>query len=77
MGPSIYVFIYWILISLSTHQVVFLDRGHKYIYMVKGLNSKWPTVGKQLQTFPHRVQGFNHRPEVGGECINRKFAEIW
>ena len=38
-----------------------MDRGNQYVHLVKVLYSKLLTISKQLPTFPHRVQGLNHR----------------
>ena len=41
----------------------FVGRGNQYIQLVKVLYYKLPTIGKQLPTFPHKVQGLNRRPQ--------------
>ena len=35
----------------------FVGRGNQYIQLVKFLYCKLSTVGKQLPTFPHKVEG--------------------
>ena len=35
---------------------------NQYIQLVKVLYCKLPTIGKQLPTFPHKVQHLSHRP---------------
>ena len=37
--------------------------GNQHLQLVKVLNCKLLTIGKQLQTFPHKVQGLNRRPQ--------------
>ena len=37
----------------------FMGRGNQYIQLVKVLYCKLLTIGKQLQTFPHKVWGLN------------------
>ena len=37
----------------------FVGRANQYIQLVKVLYCKLPTIGKQLPTFPHKVQGLN------------------
>ena len=41
----------------------FVGRGNQYIQLDKVLYCKLPTIGKQLPTFPHDVQGLNRRPQ--------------
>ena len=41
----------------------FEGRGNRYIQLVKVLNCKLLTIGKELPTFPHRVRGLNRRPQ--------------
>ena len=40
----------------------FVGRGNQYIQLVKVLYCTLPTIGKQLPTWPHKVQGVNRRP---------------
>ena len=40
-----------------------MDRGNLYIQLVKVLYCKLPTIGEQLPTFPHKVQGLSRRPQ--------------
>ena len=45
-------------------------RGNQYIQLVKILYCKLPAVGKQLSTFPHKVQSLNlQTSEVGDKCV--------
>ena len=40
----------------------FVGRGNQYIQLVsRFLYCKQPTIGEQLPTFPHKVQGLNQR----------------
>ena len=41
----------------------FAGRRNQYIQLAKVLYCKLPTIGKQLSTFPHKVQGLNCRPQ--------------
>ena len=43
--------------------VSFVGRGNQYTQLVKVLYCKLRTIGKQLPTFPHKVQGLNCRPQ--------------
>ena len=45
----------------------FVGRGNQYIQLVKVVYCKLPTIGMQLPTFSHKVQGLNCQPQVGGE----------
>ena len=59
-------FSYFTLLStLLAHFVMgsFVGRGNQYIQLVKILYCKLQTIGKQLQSFPHKVWGLNHRPQ--------------
>ena len=40
-----------------------MGRGNQYIQLVKILYCKLPTIGKELQTFPHKVWGLNCQPQ--------------
>ena len=40
-----------------------MGRGNQYIQLVNILYCELPTIGKQLLTFAHRVQGLNWRPQ--------------
>ena len=39
--------------------VSFVGRGNQYIQLIKALYCKLQAIGKQLPTFPHKVQGLN------------------
>ena len=41
----------------------FVGRGNQYIQFIKVLYCKLPTIGKQLQTFPHKIWGLNRQPQ--------------
>ena len=43
--------------------VSFIGRGNQYIQLVKVLYCTLQTIGKQLPTFPHKVQGLNCWPQ--------------
>ena len=48
----------------------FMDRGIRYIQLVKVLYCKLLTIGKQTTNFSTKGQGFEPpTSEVGGECI--------
>ena len=40
-----------------------MGRRNHFIQLVKVLYCKLPTISNQLTTFPHKVQGLNHRPQ--------------
>ena len=50
----------------------FMGRGNQYIELVKVLNCKLPTKGKQVPPFPLEVGLPTKTPilEVGGECYH-------
>ena len=61
----------WGFMSLSTLQGnittgSFVGGGNQYIHLVKVLYCKLPTIGKQLPTFLHQVQGSrgDNMPEI-------------
>ena len=48
----------------------FVGRGNQFIQLVKDLHCKLLTIGKQLQTFPHRIRDLNqYTSDVECECI--------
>ena len=40
-----------------------VGKGNKYINLVKVLYCKLPTIGEELPTYSHKVQGLNRRPQ--------------
>ena len=42
---------------------IWVGRGNQYLHSVKVLYCKLPTIGQQLPTFPHEIQGLNRRPQ--------------
>ena len=45
----------------------YVGKGIQYRQFVKVLYYKLLTIGKKLPSFPDRVLGLNHRPQMGGE----------
>ena len=41
----------------------FVGNGNQCIVLASVLYSKLTTIGKELPTFPHKVQGLNYRPQ--------------
>ena len=48
-----------------------MGRENQHIQLVSRFCTvNWPTIGKQLPSFPHKVRGLNPQTsEVGGECV--------
>ena len=56
----------------------FMDRGNKYILLVKVLHSKLLTISKKLPNFPHMGLGFESpTTEVGDYIVSEILIRNW
>ena len=53
----------------------YVGRGNQYMQLVKVLHCKLPTIGKQLPTSPHEVQGLNRRSQRWEVSVLPKLSE--